>query len=74
VNKLDVPADQLGTLLGKGPLQLVFVDRNDSQYWRMMAESNARYQAEVQKRCELRLRTELTVDERLRVLDVIRCQ
>jgi hypothetical protein len=73
VDKLKVPPDQLGTLLGKGPVQLVFVDRDDSPYWRMMAESNAEYQAEVQKRCELRVRAEWAGDERLRVLDVVRC-
>jgi hypothetical protein len=74
IDKLEVPPEQLESLLRRGPVQLVFVDRDDSPYWRMMAGSNAQYQAEVQKYCALHLREELTGDERLRVLDVIRCQ
>jgi 4-amino-4-deoxy-L-arabinose transferase-like glycosyltransferase len=71
--KLESPPEKLVVFLSHGPVQLVFIDRTDSEYWRSMTEQNARYLADVSKRCELRPRIDVTSIDRLRVWDVILC-
>jgi hypothetical protein len=72
-DKLNSPPEKLAELLSRGPVQLVFIDRSDSDYWRSMAEQNERYLADVSKRCELRPRIDVTSVDRLRIWDVVRC-
>ena len=74
VDKREVPPGQVSELLRRGPVQLVFVDREDSDYWRTMARLNEQYLEAVGKVCTLRPRTDLAMHERLRVLDIVRCQ
>ena len=59
--------------LVRGPVQLVFIDRSDSEYWRYMTELNQRYLDEVSRVCDLRPRTDVTSRDRLRIFDVLRC-
>jgi hypothetical protein len=72
-DKLRWPPEKLGELLSHGPVQLVFIDRSDSDYWRSLAEQNARYLEDVSKLCELRPRVDVTSVDRLRIWDVVLC-
>ena len=74
VDKLSVPAAKMGALLARGPVQVVFVDRFDSAYWREMARLNQEYLETVAQTCEVQPRVDRSDKERLRVLDVVKCQ
>jgi hypothetical protein len=73
-DKLRYPPEKLTELLSRGPVQLVFIDRSDSDYWRSMTELNERYLANVSKICEIRGRRDIRSVDRLRVFDLISCQ
>lgn len=73
-DKLAVPPDQLAAHLRRGSVQLVFLERNDSEYWRSMARLNQKYVDDASARCELQTRLDLTTGDRLRVLDVRKCE
>jgi hypothetical protein len=67
---------QLPALRSLRPVQLVFLDRNDSEYWRSMSADNARYVDSVRSYCQLQLRADVapTRADHLRIWDVERCQ
>jgi hypothetical protein len=72
-DRLLYPPGKLRPLLAHGPVQLVFIDRSDSEYWRALAKMNEQYLTSVAESCELKLRVDLTSIDRLRVVDVVKC-
>jgi hypothetical protein len=72
-NRLLYPPEKLHQLLARGRVQLVFIDRSDSEYWRALAKLNEQYLTSVAESCELKLRVDLTSIDRLRVVDVVKC-
>jgi hypothetical protein len=72
-DRLLYPPEKLRQLLAHGPVQLVFIDRGDSEYWRALAKMNEQYLTSVAESCELKLRVDLTSIDRLRVVDVVEC-
>ena len=69
-----VPPAEIPAHLAQGPVQLVFIERDDSDYWRLMAHRNQKYLDDVAARCELRTRLDLNEGDRLRVVDVQSCK
>jgi 4-amino-4-deoxy-L-arabinose transferase-like glycosyltransferase len=69
-----VPPDEIVAHRAHGPVQLVFIERDDSDYWRLMARRNQKYVDDVSARCELQTRVDQTNGDRLRILDVRRCE
>ena len=72
-DRLLYPPKKLRDLLARGPVQLVFIDRRDSEYWRSLADLNDQYLASASDACELRPRLDITSTDRLRIVDVVRC-
>jgi hypothetical protein len=58
------------------PVQLVFLDRNDSEYWRTIARDNAIYMAQVGVLCSLDQLTDLHAQngDHLRIWNVSKCK
>lgn len=73
-DKQSVPPEKLAWYLRKSRVQLVFIDRSESEYWRQMADLNQRYIELASRVCKLTSRADLESGVRLRVFDVVRCQ
>jgi hypothetical protein len=70
-----LPSSEVPSLLARSPVQLVFVDRDESAAWRRRAELNQEYIDDLSRRCELRFRVDLTSGvRRLRIVEVERCR
>ena len=74
-DRTKLPWSEVPTLLTRSPVQLVFVDRGESEAWRQRAELNQQYIDRVSTRCDLRARVDVTSGaRRLRIFDVERCR
>jgi glutathione S-transferase len=67
--------EELARLRADRAVQLVFLDRNDSEYWRATARENAKYTAEVGALCDLEPLVDLRAhnEDRLRIWNVRAC-
>ena len=73
-DRTKLASTEVPSVLARSPVQLVFVDRDDSAVWRERARLNQRYIEEVARRCGLRSRVDVSSGvRRLRILDVERC-
>ncbi|RPH65655.1 MAG: hypothetical protein EHM78_25020 [Myxococcaceae bacterium] len=75
IGRDQVTLDELAAMRERRNVQLVFLDRSDSEYWRTMALGNSEFAAAVASRCKLVEIVDLqaTESDRLRIWAVKNC-
>jgi len=75
IGRDQVTLDELAAMRERRNVQLVFLDRSDSEYWRTMALGNSEFAAAAASRCKLAEIVDLqaTASDRLRIWDVKNC-